>query len=381
MTEKAKRKTNPRRRLLIRLIAGIGILVTLISAGVYALRPTGAQIVFIAPDDNGVDNIWIADLNTPENPRQLTFHDNQDGKYLIRDFQSARNSSIITYLRDVENDINSRTLWLFDIETREHRQILTCSSMLHCGSFQLHPTGMWLAYAEKVYNEGELSSYQIYVINLLTNDVTPVYSVANTLILESIRFLYLEWLGDQDQLVFQSVNESITNTFLVFDMSENQIIRSLDLGNHHESLGYPRFSDDSTKYAFQISLGTITDAGSADYKITAFTIENDYEPYRLHYLQDWHPNSIYLLMSPVGDGMRAVYEYDTVNKTTNILMQNRDYLSYSNVTFNYDGSNILFNLLSYSGSLQIIGVYNMETREEIALPLFGRNPQWVNGGR
>lgn len=78
MFDKTKHKVNPHQRTLFRLIIIIGVIVALIVAGVYLLRSKGAQIVFIAPDDNGVEQIWIADVNDAENPRQLIYHERVD---------------------------------------------------------------------------------------------------------------------------------------------------------------------------------------------------------------------------------------------------------------------------------------------------------------
>lgn len=57
MSDKSKRKSNPRRQMLFRFLLIVGLLIALISAAVYVLHPKGAQTVFIAPDDDGINQI------------------------------------------------------------------------------------------------------------------------------------------------------------------------------------------------------------------------------------------------------------------------------------------------------------------------------------
>ncbi len=52
--------------------------------------------------------------------------------------------------------------------------------------------------------------------------------------------------------------------------------------------------------------------------------------------------------------------------------------SFPQPVFNADGSLILYT--DYMPEIHFV-LFDMESREEITLPIVGRDPQWVNGGR
>ena len=66
-----------------------------------------------------------------------------------------------------------------------------------------------------------------------------------------------------------------------------------------------------------------------------------------------------------------------------ILVSRANSTDYSNITFNLNASQILYTTRypDMDQRMRQIMLYDMETGEEIPLPLFGHSPQWVNGGR
>ena len=217
MTEKTKRKGNPRRRTLFRLILLAGIVATIISYAVYSLLPDGAEIVFIAPDDNGIDQIWLANLNHPENPRQLTFHPH--GLNIIS-LQASQQSDVILYIVDPGDNfsIYEHEILIFNLNEPDQRTVMSCE---FCSQLELSPDGKYIVYEQKITDDNNRQT--IIRIN--------VYEIAN----RQRRTLYEfggdsyihhstspDWVGYTGLLSYLAVSDDAE--YRIFDLETNLIV-------------------------------------------------------------------------------------------------------------------------------------------------------------
>ena len=127
MTEKSKRKGNPRRNLLLRIVIILLLIATLVSMWIVAYQANAqkTQIIFIAPDDEGIDAIWIASLNNPENPRQLTTSD-WTGHSLHYELQVSSDANSLLFETNGTEFGTIRDIFLLDLKTGDYELVMTC---------------------------------------------------------------------------------------------------------------------------------------------------------------------------------------------------------------------------------------------------------------
>ena len=360
MQSKEKRKINPRRRLLMHLILAIVVIAILLVLGLRAVKPKGAQIVYIAPDENGYDAIWLADLNDPENPRQLTFHEGM----FIRDLQVSEENSMAYYYVFSNNPQQSES-WIISLDTGQRQQLELCETG-SCGDYQLHPNGRWLTFED--YSK---PSNKIYVYDLSTSEEYLVFDFG-------IGHLYSHspnWVGNTTLLVFRKISDGDYDKFALYSISEHQIIDILTLDS---STGSPHFSHNGIFYEYYLDHSEASTGQLRDINRTELIHSIPYPVY------DWHPNNEELLMvdyiysyDPNDSSVIAdIYLFDMLTGDYEILLSVEN--SYPQPVFNADGSLILYT--DYMPEIHLM-LFDMETREEITLPIVGRDPQWVNGGR
>lgn len=360
---KEKRKTNPRRRVLIKLIFGLVLIVSSVAVGIQALRPTGAQIVYIAPDDNGYDAISLADVNDPENPRQLTHH---EGKY-IADLQVSAENSIIFYTLFDTYDANFAEFRIINLDTGNHEAIQVCETIA-CKDFQLHPNGQWLT-----FEDFSAPSNRIYAYNLITSEKYLVFDFGRAQLYSH----FPKWVGDTNSLIFRIANDNDYDEFAFYDLEEQAIVDTITVDT---SIAL-NFSHNGSLYAYypirlQHTLRSIRDINDPEisYQI----------PYPVY---DWHPNNEELLMvdyfynenNTENIFFTDIYLFDMLTSEYEILLSLEN--SSPQPTFNADGSQILYSAYVPNENYHQIMILDMESREEITLPIIGSSPQWVNGGR
>jgi hypothetical protein len=100
----------------------------------------------------------------------------------------------------------------------------------------------------------------------------------------------------------------------------------------------------------------------------------------------WNPNNQSILTLEYSRMLNNTAQYtliliDPISNTQDTLLEQYFYRFFQTINFNYDGSLILYVVNNIDFETRQLMTFDMETREEIALPLFGSNPQWVNGGR
>jgi len=372
MTEKTKRKGNPRRRTLFRLILLAGIVAIIISYAVYSLLPDGAEIVFIAPDDNGIDQIWLANLNDTENPRQLTFHD--DYVYNLRSSDTGR---VISY--NLNSDPAAQ-IWIYNLDTGQHEQISNCTTR-YCGSFyDLSSDGQQIVY--EMYDDHIPTGIAIYDIENRESQVIQELEVS-----ETPYITYPRWLEHNNLIVYveHDLEPGVhSNDHIFFDLETHQT-EARDLV--HLFTTTASFSPYGDYYAFRDTGAIQTFVRHVDYPDEPmFDLATVHEEYDLVYsaIYDWHPDEISILLGEQwhneDDGSQYfeinLYNIETGDHTT--LVSNDNGRRYYGVGFNYNASRFIFQ--SYEADKQLM-LYNMDSRELIPLPLSGHTLQWVNGGR
>lgn len=373
MSDKEKRKSNPRRRFLIRLILGIGIVMALISVGIYALRPKGAQIVFIAPDDNGVDNIWIADLDNPENPRQLTFHERKGMGGISRLQASARGDVITYHYSWYENGNYPEEIRVIDLSNNQHKTINYCDIHADC-SYQLSPDGRWLLDYQESF-DGQSRIFSLYIYNLQTDERIPINESSTRPDIQPLYhvFPYVQWLDNNELVAYSASADS--SEYYFYNIEQQQVIKSIQ-----EVRSPLFFSPDGLHHYFY-------DGYTGNFEITVSSDSIQDVIVSPFYIIGWHPDSQYLLVTndivPRNDDTAiSTYLFDirTQGLVFLFIQPDGEWANFG-MQFNHNGTQILYDRFNESYEMGQIMLYDMETGEEIALPLFGHSPQWVNGGR
>jgi|GEM_PF-1262493 len=398
MTEKTKSKVNSRRRLLIRLVLGIGVIVALVAAVVYLFRPAGAQIVFIAPDENGVDNIWIADLNNPEHPRQLTHYMEVDT--WIGRFSVNRNRSSIAYVVYSSQTQDDGEIVLLNLHTLNKRILTNCvDSQAMCNTFSFSTDGRYIAYIavtqvyDELYQGMYISGLFFYTIDLNDSTDNLIHGIENLQLSIPSSYLIMNWLNNEYQLAMPVSIDPFEVS--VYDVENRTFTQNLSADISYEVT----FSPDNNYYITR---------NSQTYLTTIYDIENNnilhFRPEDISWQTDdfyligttsvsWNPDNTHVLLIPMilspyaNDwcyrGMPHILDLATGDLES--LFGSEDY-TYSSLSWNADATRALYirrpyHRISCADNVRQLMLYDMETQEETALPLFGHSPQWVNGGR
>ena len=388
MSEEVKRKSNSRRRLLLRLLLGIGILVALISVGIYALRPTGAQIVFIAPDDNGVDNLWIADLNNPEHPRQLTFHE-----IPVEFLQVAERTSVLLYEVRIADNWFDFQLWYMNLNSGKHEMIpITCSDG-NCNYYNLSPNGKWISYPQIDTISEDNFIYRVLIYNLQSRETYQIHEQHYN-IYPSVISHFSSWVGHTNQLAYRIKNVNTDEEdIILYNVEENRTTGNLTMPR---IIAPPVFSNDGSNY--HISNFYITKWIP---QIFVNDNKNPVEPFNYYAdygtetslltdieLQDWHPNNVTVMFAEAwltpstSNNYVVISLYNTATSTKETILEVFQHSFYRNfATFNHSGNQILYDEANIEAQSMQIKLFDLRSNERNALPLFGHSPQWVNGGR
>jgi len=385
MTEKSKRKGNPRRRLLVASLLIIGLIIALVSAGVYVLRPGGAQIVFVAPDDEGIDQLWIANLNTPENPRQLTTL--ASPPFLTGFIIAPDSERMILHLYDGMQ----HALWHLNLQTGTTQEIRQCDLFPSCTAVLFSPDGRWLAGEDRQSISISRAEVTLRIDDLETGTQQTIFSVEVD-ISRDLPDILITWIEESGYLIYRSNPVNDPSEITIYDVRNNRVVDTGEIIESGERFNL-RFSPDGQYYAsriFQMETGlqinqiyAINDSGTI---LSSTTATQQERAQQFLMLQDWHPDSEHILVTR-GQRSNDILQFNnlsvfnSVDGTVEVLLNNDGRYTYASATFNYDGSRILYSRSDKQDHHNQIMLYDMETGEEIELPLSGAFPQWVNGGR
>ena len=383
MSDKAKRKSNPRRRTLIRLIIGIVIIVALISAGYYALRPKGAQIVFISNRGTGIDQVWLADLDNPQYPEQLTFY--EDGS--IENLQTSDRNGVIVFDRSwqVADEREDETI-VFYLSNNQHHVISTCDPQTNC-VYEISPDGRWIGYLQFIQT-GQIVTKSIYVYNIQTDERFLIneftYEVeGSTIVLPPFTFFpYAQWIDNTELLAFRKGEE-----YVLYDVIQKRIIESISIEGVTSPVSFS--PDRQYYYTYDDDYGWWIDGGIVEIRVSENIMQKPIVSDIPYYVSDWHPNSRHLLVENGNwyeEGYddtepTSIYLFDIRTQELTLLFTECDsaYELYW-LEFNYNGTQILYD--RYRSPDYQIHVYDITDAVNVKTPtIWSINRQWVNGGR
>ncbi len=366
----------------MQVISAIAIIVILIVAGMMLFSPKGDEIIFIAPDDNGIDNIWIADLNDPENPRQLSFHDTTLMSYI----ELSDTDRLVFYPVVAENAVVSSApfseIRMLNIDSQQEEIIFTCVEGSHCHHFHIHHEGVWFSYLERIDETGYVRVY-----NRLTQENRILETIEN-LTSASVNNgkIVPRWVGQTDLLSFAMDDGEQEDTKMIqFYGIETDDSYELSLSIAGTTAF---FSPDGSRYASSYFADSqpavhINNIESGD-RISLPEINETDDAFLFHALfRAWHPDNLSILIEERwirGDeelAELALYDLTTASKRTLTSSE----FNIINLNFNQDGSKLVYTIFDWQADSKQIVLYDMETQEETALPLFGHHAQWVNSGR
>ncbi|MEM9953360.1 MAG: hypothetical protein AAF846_17265 [Chloroflexota bacterium] len=379
MPEKNKRKANPRRRTLMCLIIGIGLLMALIAGAIQVLRPDGAEIIYIAPDENGVEQVWLVNLDNPENPRQLTEF---EGYQEIGTLQISKNNRV--FLARQFQDASEFELWVFNLYDENPKQFATCNLDSPCSNWHLHPNGKQLVYLS-LNEHTNIDSIQIYEFE------TDKHNVVTEVETPNLNLLDVQWIDNSENLIFTMYDSlSFELSMNIFDSDSTQSIDSTLI--EKRVLSQPNFSPDTSHYVYT--------GGDLIHNLIFKTGENNPILSMPDYFDEnssdtfasfigWHSNTNVIIEHNVliYDGVsRNIYTelamYNVQNMTKLVLSLSDSPRNYGQASFNESKNLFIVSvMISNTNYLPQIYLYNLTTNEEIILPIFGSQPQWVNGGR
>jgi len=385
MSDKSKRKGNPRRRFLFQILLITGAIAAVISAGIYVLTPKGAQIVFIAPDDEGLNQIWTAYVNNPENPRQLTtFAEN----ITLVNLYAAENSNRVVFH---QSDGVYASLWTLNPQTGQIQQIRRCEQTHSCTWVLLSPDGNWLAIEDMHYVTESSHETLIRIVDLDGRTDTNTIFTIETSVNVDISSPLLGWIGDT--VVYRPHPDTNPSEIAFYDAANNEIVDTGEVVENSNAFTL-EFSSDGTYYNNMLfryggeSVQVAEIYAIDDAYTVQFSTSSEFNPMIDNYgtFQDWHPDSQQFLSVSSGYAngdvvWHRVNHHNIEDNSTQILIGSDGQYSFNHATYNHDGSKILYYRYDTALRQGQFMIYDVETGEETALPLSGTNPKWVNRGR
>lgn len=146
--------TPARKRTLDIAVAGVLVAVFVlifVLAEVTSPRRIGLSVAYLSPAYGGVQNVWIAPINAPQEARQITFTD-----YGVYDFGVSADGRLIVYAQRQEPS-GLHELMLYNLETRTTTQLTQCvQEEADCRTPRFRPSGEVLAY-ERVNTNASLN--------------------------------------------------------------------------------------------------------------------------------------------------------------------------------------------------------------------------------
>jgi hypothetical protein len=392
MLEKRKRTPHIRSKFWFRPLL-LGLLCIVVVIVVFTqTQSISPQIVYIAPDEEGIENVWLADLNHPEHPRQLTHFEEQ---HRIHSLQTSETSDAIFFVRDNkpyhhrDNQLQEFTL-LCDDET------------LLCSHWKLHPDGDLVLFVTWVRGSNALADLSnaladLHVLDLRMNQLKTIFQSSD----EHRLYPYsINWVTDTYTIQGNYSTEDDVR-LVEFDATTAQMHDVDD-----EPIYCAKPSPDDTHCAYNISDGSdpiapelvgVYEFGSSEQTVLPL----NYMERPLHnnlsivtaYFYDWHPDSTHFLL---GEYATDVFDEQFVFTGINLNLYNVDTMDFVTLTsvsdlthrdvffsfalFNADGTKLLVEKGDSVSNLNHIILVDVATGEQTKLPIRGYGAQWVSGG-
>ncbi len=179
--------------LLITAICTIGI-----SISGYISDPSNRspQVAYLYPAFGGTQDVWISDINAPDNQRQLTFSEHgvfdfdvsPDGRWLVF---AEKNSEFLSKLR------------LLDIVNNRVIDLVDCFELnANCTTPVFSPDGTKLVYQRSELLNGQYGVSRIWLVDMTNSNYETIPLIGDTQIIGHSPV----WSADNNKLAFYSAN-------------------------------------------------------------------------------------------------------------------------------------------------------------------------------
>jgi len=129
-----------------------------------------ARVAYLSPAFGGVQNVWMTDIEHPDNQRQLTF-----SEYGIFDFDVSTDGHWLAFAdKNVESVTRIR---LLDIQNNMVIELVDCIALdAYCTTPVFSPDGKKLAYQRSELVEGQYEESRIWLVDMTSPnyDTTPL---------------------------------------------------------------------------------------------------------------------------------------------------------------------------------------------------------------
>lgn len=340
----------------------------------------GDSIVFERRYDDTYSTIFKVDLESPE-LQQLIGRDWEE-QILTRSVVTTQDMPIITLLVSEDSASDSREIWTLNIETGNATAHGTCL----CLYASMSNDGTWLLVEELANPQDSIP--QISIKNIETGQQKILQNGSER---NRIPILYesnAHWLINGNQVIFRSEfydDDTVYVHINEYDLKNDEI----SILARCKLINCPLLLSPNGEVAFafeslseEVELHTL---GTVILSDTRFNSRFDRHPEHAIQLQqfaDWHPNSRQFVMiekwknPQANDTITDIVLYD-IDGNAKVLVHFPDTVSITELQLNHDGTLMMYRVDNRTTYEISFIVHNLDTGEQIMMPMDGSFPQWV----
>ena len=185
--------------ILAVLVAGV-VMMVLVGQPAEA----GLRVVFVMPDENGVNNLWLIDPQNSDAPEQLTFVTTT-----IHDYSVRTDGNFIAYAERIADAPNRNAeIKLLNMRTRTSQQLTNCvAEDADCTTPVFRPDGRMIAYQRTELNSAlglGVSPNRVWLLDINGDTVTNTPLIADSQVLGYTP----KWSADGTKLAFYDTAQS-----------------------------------------------------------------------------------------------------------------------------------------------------------------------------
>lgn len=164
------------------------------------------RVAYLYPAFGGVQNVWMTDVDTPDNERQLT-----DSEFGIYDFDVSPDGRWLAFAE--KNTDSIARIRLLDIPNSRVIELVDCVQLnAHCTTPAFSPDGTKLAYQRSESLNGRYGLSRIWLVDLTNPSYETVPLIADTQVVGHTPI----WSQDNNTLAFYS-SDTTQPGILIFD--------------------------------------------------------------------------------------------------------------------------------------------------------------------